>query len=65
MIDGLKLLESIEMLYLAKWNIPTAANHCGLSNKEMKRIFSEKVKVGKLPLLEWGAPNPIQLSFRL
>ena len=33
--------ESMEMLWSAKWNLPKAANHCGLSYKEMKITFNE------------------------
>ena len=32
---------SMEMLFGAKWNIPTAARNCGLTNKEMKITFNE------------------------
>ena len=33
--------EAMEKLYTAKWNIPKAARHCGLTNKEMKITFNE------------------------
>ncbi len=33
--------ESMEMLWSAKWNLPKAAEHCGLSLKEMKITFNE------------------------
>lgn len=33
--------ESIEQLFAAKWNIPTAAQHCGLTNNEMKEAFNK------------------------
>jgi len=29
------------MLFHAKWNIPKAAKHCNLTNKEMKITFNE------------------------
>ena len=32
---------SMEMLFTAKWNVPTAAKNCGLTNKEMKITFNE------------------------
>tara|TARA_B100000927_G_scaffold291486_1_gene293933 strand:- start:1529 stop:1699 length:171 start_codon:yes stop_codon:yes gene_type:complete len=32
---------AMEMLWGAKWNLPTAALHCGLTNKEMKITFNE------------------------
>ena len=33
--------EAMEMLFCAKWNVPQAAKHCGLSQKEMKITFNE------------------------
>ena len=33
--------EAMEKLFTAKWNLPKAAQHCGLSNKEMKITFNE------------------------
>lgn len=33
--------KAMEMLYRAKWNIPQAAAHCGLTSKEMKITFNE------------------------
>ena len=33
--------EAMEMLFHAKWNIPKAAKHCNLTNKEMKITFNE------------------------
>jgi len=32
---------AMEMLFKAKWNVPQAAKHCGLSKKEMKITFNE------------------------
>ena len=29
------------MLFAAKWNIPQAAKHCGLSHDEMKKVFTD------------------------
>lgn len=31
----------MEMLFSAKWNIPTAAKNANLTNKEMKITFNE------------------------
>jgi len=31
----------MEMLFKAKWNVPTAAKNCNLTEKEMKITFSE------------------------
>ena len=33
--------EAMEMLFSAKWNLPKAAKHANLSNKEMKITFNE------------------------
>lgn len=33
--------ESLNMLFHAQWNLPTAADNANLSNKEMKIIFNE------------------------
>jgi len=33
--------KAMEMLFAAKWNIPKAAAHCNLTNKECKIVFSE------------------------
>ena len=33
--------EAMEMLFSAKWNLPKAAKHCNLTNKEMKITFNE------------------------
>ena len=32
---------AMEMLFKARWNVPQAAKHCGLSQKEMKITFNE------------------------
>tara|TARA_R100001509_G_scaffold141348_1_gene96365 strand:+ start:1153 stop:1344 length:192 start_codon:yes stop_codon:yes gene_type:complete len=33
--------KSMEMLFHAKWNVPKAADNCGLTWKEMKITFNE------------------------
>ena len=33
--------DAMEMLFSAKWNLPTAAKHCRLTEKEMKITFNE------------------------
>ena len=33
--------QSMEMLFVAKWNIPKAAKNAGLTDKEMKITFNE------------------------
>ena len=36
--------EANQNLFRAKWNIPTAANHCGMTQHEMKLTFREFLK---------------------
>lgn len=36
--------ESNEALFSAKWNLPKAAEHCGMTQKEMKMTFREYLK---------------------
>jgi transcriptional regulator with AAA-type ATPase domain len=36
--------EANEALYQAKWNLPQAAKHCGMTKKEMKLTFFEYLK---------------------
>jgi len=36
--------EANEALFTAKWNLPKAAKHCGMSHKEMKLTFWEYLK---------------------
>jgi len=36
--------EANEALFYAKWNLPQAAKHCGMSKKEMKLTFFEYLK---------------------
>ena len=33
--------EAMEKLFYAKWNVPKAAKHCNLTDKEIKCVFSE------------------------
>jgi hypothetical protein len=33
--------EAMEKLFIARWNVPKAAKHCGLTVKEVKIVFSE------------------------
>ena len=49
----IKTRESMEMLFRAKWNVPKAADHCGLTVKEMKITFNEYCRFHKKePLVE-------------
>ena len=36
--------EANEALFSAKWNLPKAAKHCGMSQKEMRLTFFEYLK---------------------
>ena len=36
--------EANEALFTAKWNLPQAAKHCGMTKKEMKLTFHEYLK---------------------
>ena len=65
MTDRAELREALEMLYTARWNIPQAANHCGLPHQEMKEVFAREATVGGLLPKEWGSPPAIQLSLGL
>ena len=38
------LKEANEALFTAKWNLPKAAKHCGMSEKEMRLTFFEFLK---------------------
>ncbi len=40
--------KSMEMLFSAKWNVPTAAKNCGLTNKEMKICFNEYCRLNPI-----------------
>ena len=39
--------EANENLFRARWNLPQAAKHCGMSQKEMKLTFWEYLKYNK------------------
>ncbi|UNH61329.1 hypothetical protein SSZBM1_212 [Synechococcus phage S-SZBM1] len=44
-ITNAKLVkESNWALYRARWNVPTAAKHCGMTKREMKMTFREFLK---------------------
>ena len=43
--------EANKNLFHARWNLPTAARHCGMSEKEMKMTFWEYLKYHKP---NWG-----------
>ena len=39
--------EAHEALFHAKWNLPKAAEHCGMTQKELKMTFWEYLKYHK------------------
>lgn len=39
--------EAMEKLFTAEWNLPKAAKHCNLTNKECKIVFSEYCRLNK------------------
>ena len=39
--------ESNEALFHARWNVPFAAKHCGMTVREMKMTFREYLKYQK------------------
>ena len=39
--------ESNLALFHARWNLPTAATHCGMTEKEMKMTFREFLKYNR------------------
>ena len=52
--------EAMEMLFSAKWNLPTAAKHCRLTEKEMKITFNEYCNFHQPTYLNFD--NAIQLT---
>jgi len=53
----------MEMLFSAKWNLPKAAKHCGLTEKEMKITFSEYCSLHELTYNNFD--NAIQLHLNI
>lgn len=45
--------QSMEMLFVAKWNVPKAAKNCNLTEKEMKITFNEYCRLNP-PTYEVG-----------
>jgi hypothetical protein len=37
--------EAMEQLFAARWNVPKAADHCGLTWKECKIVFNEYARL--------------------
>lgn len=46
--------ESMEHLFAARWNVPKAADHCGLTWKEMKITFSEYCRLNPPTHYDFG-----------
>jgi hypothetical protein len=44
--------ESMENLFNAKWNVPKAAKHCGLTTKELKICFHNYVETHNVTYIE-------------
>ena len=53
--------EAMEMLFCAKWNVPTAAKHCNLTRKEMMITFNEYCALHEPTYTNFD--NAIQLVF--
>ena len=53
--------EAMEMLFCAKWNVPTAAKHCNLTRKEMMITFKEYCALHEPTYTNFD--NAIQLVF--
>tara|TARA_Y100000356_G_C11120086_1_gene214273 strand:+ start:180 stop:395 length:216 start_codon:yes stop_codon:yes gene_type:complete len=48
--------QSMEMLFEAKWNLPTAAKNCNLTEKEMKITFNEYCRLNPMT---WNLENSL------
>ena len=44
--------ESMEKLFTARWNVPKAAKHCGLTVKELKICFHNYVETHDVTYIE-------------
>jgi len=44
--------EAMEKLFTAKWNVPKAAKHCGLTVKELKICFHNYVETHSVTYIE-------------
>ena len=50
----LETRESMDHLFAARWNVPKAADHCGLTWKEMKITFSEYCRLNPPTHYDFG-----------
>ena len=54
--------EANQALFTAKWNLPKAADHCGMTIKEMKMTFREFLKYYPSTYKEHG--TQLELIYR-
>jgi hypothetical protein len=54
--------EANQALFKAKWNLPKAADHCGMTIKEMKMTFREFLKYHPVTYKEHG--TQLELIYR-
>ena len=54
---------AMEMLFKAKWNVPQAAKHCGLSQKEMKITFNEYCNFHPPTYNNFDTPIQMELNY--
>ena len=55
--------KAMEMLFCAKWNVPKAAKHCNLTNKEMKITSNEYCNFHDITYVP--ADSAVQLSLQV
>ena len=55
--------EAMEMLFCAKRNVPKAAKHCNLTNKDMKITFNEYCNFHDITYVP--ADSAVQLSLQV
>ena len=49
--------EAMEKLFIARWNVPKAAKHCGLTVKELKICFHNYVETHGATYIEQNSPQ--------
>ena len=55
---------AMEMLFCAKWNVPTAAKHCNLTRKEMMITFNEYCALHKPTHINFDNHIQTELNIR-
>tara|TARA_B100000686_G_scaffold21666_1_gene19802 strand:- start:1632 stop:1817 length:186 start_codon:yes stop_codon:yes gene_type:complete len=53
---------AILMLFSAKWNVPEAAKHCGLSKQQMKVTFNEYCSKNPVTYVKFDRAIQLQLN---